>query len=193
MIYRQIGANNAIMKIQLSSTLPFTPLQLDARHVLPRRAVGLLFGVDDGREYSNAVYQFSHTDDDVIHYQVDQDDRSYLDSPVESVSSAPAESAAASTGKLVWIKHDATLTYKPYSFLVMNAITKLVSNWDGVVYRTPSGERLKDSALSTTLQVIDACVCNKFGLWGMVNLNTDRDAVSNAGKSGERELGWVPL
>lgn len=179
------------MKIQLSSTLPFTPVQLDARHVKPRRAVGQLMGVEDGREYRAAVYEFRHSNDDSIHYQVDPNERVYLDEMTDSEEAGPGR-ATSVPETLEWLAHDETMSYKPYSFLVMNAMTKLVANWDGVVYRTPSGEQLRDTAVNATLQVIDACVCNRFGLWGMVNLSGDKSTKGSLNTS-NRQLGWVPL
>lgn len=174
------------MKIQLSSTLPFSPVQLDAQHAQPRRAVGQLSGTDGDREFRNAVYQFRHADDDTIYYQVDPRERVYLDDvPNNPVTRDSSSAALSSTDNLEWVEHNDSLSYKPYAFLVMNAMTKLVANWDGVVYRTPSGERLRDTALNATLQVMDACVCNRFGLWVKVNLCAD--------KQESRELGWVPL
>jgi len=181
------------MKIQLSSTLPFTPVQLDAHHVQPRRAVGQLNGTEQGREYRMAVYEFRHSDDDTIHYQVDPNERVYLDEICETFEAAVESRPTAVPESLEWVQHNDSLAYKPYSFLVMNAITKLVANWDGVVYRTPSGERLRDTAVNATLQVIDACVCNRFGLWVMVNLAGDKTAAENLNAGGNRQLGWVPL
>jgi len=49
------------MKIQLASTLPFTPVQLDKRHASPRRTVGQLHGVENGLEYRLPVYEFRHS------------------------------------------------------------------------------------------------------------------------------------
>ena len=180
------------MKIQLSSTLPFTPVQLDARHVQPRRAVGQLMGVENGREYRTAVYEFRHSDDDVIHYQIDPNERVFLDEV--STADAPMTTGrnASAPESVEWVEHHDGLSYKPYSFLVMNAMTKLVADWDGVVYQTPRGERLRDTALNATLQVIDACVCNRFGLWGMVNLTGDKSS-SDSLHGANRQLGWVRL
>lgn len=179
------------MKIQLSSTLPFTPVQLDARHVQPRRAVGQLTGFEGEREYRAAVYEFRHSNDDSIHYQVDPNERVYLDEFSDASDDKVPRRATSVPESLEWLAHDEGMSYKPYSFLVMNAMTKLVANWDGVVYRTPSGEQLRDTAVNATLQVIDACVCNRFGLWGMVNLAGDKNgSMSNASN---RQLGWVPL
>ncbi|MFK8075435.1 MAG: hypothetical protein AB8B84_02530 [Granulosicoccus sp.] len=179
------------MKIQLSSTLPFTPVQLDARHVQPRRAVGQLTGFEGEREYRAAVYEFRHSNDDSIHYQVDPNERVYLDELSDaSDDKAPGRSTTVPES-LEWLAHDEGMSYKPYSFLVMNAMTKLVANWDGVVYRTPSGEQLRETAVNATLQVIDACVCNRFGLWGMVNLSGDKHGP--LGNTSNRQLGWVPL
>lgn len=184
------------MKIQLSSTLPFTPVQLDARHIQPRRAVGQLMGVDDGREFRTAVYEFRHSDEDVIHYQIDPNERVYLDEMGELDEAVPAHRETSVPESVEWVEHHDALSYKPYSFLVMNAMTKLVADWDGVVYQTPRGERLRNTALNATLQVIDACVCNRFGLWVMVNLTGDKastDATTNSIGSGNRQLGWVQL
>ena len=179
------------MKIKLSSTLPFSPVQLDSHHAQPRRAVGQLSGMDGDREFSTAVYQFGHADDDTISYQVDPSERVYLDEETHASDKGRASRAGES---LEWVTHDDSLSYKPYAFLVMNAMTKLVANWDGVVYHTPSGEKLRDTAVHATLQVIDACVCNRFGLWVMVNLSADKhDSSSPQLKSGSRQLGWVPL
>jgi len=181
------------MKIQLSSTLPFTPVQLDARHVQPRRAVGQLMGADEsGREYRTAVYEFRHSDDDVIHYQIDPNERVYLDE-INGAETSPTTGRSTSVPESVeWVEHCDGLSYKPYSFLVMNAMTKLVANWDGVIYRTPRGERIRDTALNATLQVIDACVCNRFGLWGMVNLSSEK-ATADSPLGVNRQLGWVQL
>ena len=180
------------MKIQLASTLPFTPVQLDARHVQPRRAVGQLLGLDGGREFRTAVYEFRHNDQDVIHYQVDPEERVYLDElNTMDAPKLPGRSASLPES-LEWVEHHDGLSYKPYSFLIMNAMTKLVADWDGVVYRTPRGEQLRESALNATLQVIDACVCNRFGLWGMVNLTGDQNSADSQ-HDATRQLGWVPL
>ncbi|MFT6302489.1 MAG: hypothetical protein ACI9XK_000192 [Granulosicoccus sp.] len=184
------------MKIQLSSTLPFTPVQLDARHVQPRRAVGQLMGVEGGREFRTAVYEFRHSNDDVIHYQIDPNERVYVDEINESDAVALIGRETSVPESVEWVEHHDGLSYKPYSFLVMNAMTKLVADWDGVVYQTPRGERLGETALNATLQVIDACVCNRFGLWGMVNLTSEKtsaDPHTVALDSGNRQLGWVPL
>ena len=181
------------MKIQLSSTLPFTPVQLDAHHIQPRRAVGQLKGVEAGREYSTAVYAFRHTDDDVIHYQIDPNERVYADELSKSSSVAAEPRVAAPPESLEWVEHNDSISYKPYSFLVMNAMTKLVENWDGVVYRTPSGEKLRETAINATLQVMDACVCNRFGLWGMVNLVGEKHAAESIESQSTRQLGWVRL
>jgi len=180
------------MKIQLSSTLPFTPVQLDARHVQPRRAVGQLMGIDEGREFRNAVYEFRHTDDDVIHYQIDPNERVYLDEMNTSDTPVSEGRTTSAPESVQWLEHHDGLSYKPYSFLVMNAMTKLAADWVGVVHQTPRGERLRETALNATLQVIDACVCNRFGLWGMVNLTGEKSS-SDSLNNGNRQLGWVPL
>ncbi len=180
------------MKIRLNSTLPFTPVQLDAKHVSPRRAVGQLHGIVDGCEYRTPVYAFRHGDDDQIHYQIDPEERVYFDGP--TAVSAPAQVARPPNAidRLEWVAHEDTHNYKPYSFLIMNAMTKLVGNWDGTVYHTPNGERLSNSFCSTTLQIIDACVCNRFGLWAMVGLTADR-ANEAMPCATPRQLGWVAL
>lgn len=181
------------MKIQLTSSLPFSPVQLDAKHVSPRRVVGQLQGTDEVGEYTQAVYQFRHNDEDQIFYQVDPNERVYIsDMSIRAQGPAP-EQAASIVESLVWMEHDDTVAYKPYAFLVMNAITKLVGEWDGVVYRTPSGERLRESAWHATLQVMDACVCNKFGLWVMVNLIGEKGPALPSNNPAVRQLGWIPL
>lgn len=185
------------MKIQLSSTLPFTPVQLDSRHADARRAVGQLFGFDGTREFRTAVYEFSHGEDDLIQYQVDSRERVYLDDLAANDTDTPEmafdvlDSGAESS--LEWVTHDDSLTYKPYAFLVMNAMTKLVGQWDGVVYQAPSGERLRDSVWNATLQVVDACVCNKLGLWVKVNMAAEKGTANDAVQPASRSLGWVPL
>lgn len=185
------------MKIQLSSTLPFTPVQLDSRHEAPRRAVGQLFGFDGAREFRTAVYEFRHDENEQIQYQVDARERVYLDELAANDADVPvvAEAAASDSAdsSLEWVMHDDSLTYKPYAFLVMNAMTRLVGEWDGVVYQAPSGERLRDSVWNATLQVVDACVCNKLGLWVKVNMAAEKDTANDAVQSVSRSLGWVPL
>lgn len=184
------------MKIQLSSKLPFTPVQLDSRHEAPRRAVGQLFGFDGTREFRTPVYEFRHGDDDQIHYQVDARERLYLEDMAANVTDAPPSASPTemlgSESSLQWVLHDDSLTYKPYAFLVMNAMTKLVGDWDGVVYQTPSGERLRDCVWNATLQVVDACVCNKLGLWVKVSLSTEK-TVNGAQQAVGSSQGWVPL
>lgn len=181
------------MKIQLTSSLPFSPVQLDAKHVSPRRVVGQLQGMDEGREFTQAVYQFKHSDDDRIHYQVDPNERVYPSEDTDCHNQVLSNQTASIAESLIWLEHDDTLAYKPYAFLVMNAMTKLVGDWDGVVYRTPSGERMRESAWHATLQVIDACVCNKFGLWVMVNLIGEKGSVLPSSNPAVRQLGWIPL
>ncbi|ASJ71550.1 hypothetical protein [Granulosicoccus antarcticus] len=179
------------MKIQLSSTLPFTPVQLDSRHAVPRRAVGQLHGSDGTREYQTAVYEFRHGEQDQIHYQIDPQERVYLDEKADKSAASSSQTVAAA---LEWVSDDESLTYKPYAFLVMNAMSKLVGAWDGVVYQTPSGERLHDTLGDATLQVVDACVCNESGLWAQVNM-TAEEAGSPVGSDAviSRQSGWVPL
>lgn len=149
-------------------------------------------GVESGREYRTAVYEFRHSDDDVIHYQIDPNERVFIDELNASDVPSPIGRNTSAPESVEWVEHHDGLSYKPYSFLVMNAMTKLVADWDGVVYQTPSGERLRDTALNATLQVIDACVCNRFGLWGMVNLTGDKTSAESL-NGGNRQLGWVPL
>lgn len=181
------------MKIQLSSTLPFTPLLLDSRQAEGRRAAGQLFGVENGREYRNAVYQFRHDDQDRISYLVDPQERVYLEDPAANEAVMQPESVSSSaSGELQWIDHEEGLTYKPYAFLVMNAMSQLVGQWDGIVYQAPSGERLRDAVWNSTLQVVDACFCNRLGLWVKVNLAGERTA-NDPQVSGATALGWVPL
>jgi len=181
------------MKIQLASTLPFTPVQLDTRHVTPRRTVGQLHGTQDGVEYRLPVYEFRHSDDDAIHYKVDMSEKVFVDSNHSlSLHAANDNDVEASEG-LVWMEHDDSVTYKPYSFLVMNAMSQLVGNWDGVVYRTPSGERLRESAFKATLQIIDACVCPTNGLWVMVQLSGEVSANLPPLNANIRQMGWVPV
>lgn len=182
------------MKIKLTSTLPFTPVQLDAKHASPQRVVGQLHGMSGDREYRTAVYKFRHGDNDQIHYQIDAaNGRVYLDQMSEPSTPDPSHIKSPVVDNLQWIEHDDSLSYKPYSFLVMNAITKLVGNWDGVVYSAPSGERLRDSAWHATIQVVDACVCHKFGLWVRVALSGDKVAPMASGAIPARQMGWVPV
>ncbi len=181
------------MKIQLASTLPFSPVQLDARHSEPQRTVGQLHFVEDGREYRLPVYQFRHSDNDVIHYQVAPSERLELNADHTLPATAANDSEAGAQRELVWVEHNDTLNYKPYAFLIMNAMTKLVGEWDGVVYRTPSGERMRESAFQATLQVVDACVCPKAGLWVMVNLTGETASVQSMNNPAVRQMGWVPV
>ena len=182
------------MKIQLSSTLPFTPVQLDSRQEVPRRAVGQLHGADSVGEYRIAVYEFRHGDEDQVHYQIDPQERVYLDVEAGMASDVAVEpQPAPGAGALEWVLHDDSLTYKPYAFLVMNAMTRLVGDWDGVVYQTPRGERLKESGSHSTLQVVDSCVCNQFGLWAQVNMTQEPGTSFGSDTEVSRQLGWVPL
>ena len=61
------------MKIQLTSTLPFTPVQLDADNAeseqSARRVVGELLVIDNGMECRTPVYEFRHFEDR-IEYRV---------------------------------------------------------------------------------------------------------------------------
>ncbi|NND92620.1 MAG: hypothetical protein HKN42_17335 [Granulosicoccus sp.] len=181
------------MKLQLSSTLPFTPVQLDCRHSAPQRAVGQLHGLDGAREYRTAVYAFRHDENDHIDYQIDPEERVYLDQLPDSVATTDCACTASSEARLQWVEHDDSLTYKPYAFLVMNAMTRLVGEWDGVVYQTPSGERLGESVWNATLQVVDACVCNRIGLWVMVQLAGEKGMPEDQDLAATHPLGWVPL
>jgi len=185
------------MKIQLSSTLPFTPVQLDSRHAAPRRAVGQLFGFDGSREFRTAVYEFSHDEHDQIQYQIDTRERVYLDDLAANDTDVGIHSSDASgngsENSLEWVMHNDSLTYKPYAFLVMSAMTKLVGDWDGVVYQAPSGERLHDPVWDATLQVVDACVCDKQGLWVKVNMAAEKGTANESVQPASDALGWVPL
>lgn len=180
------------MKIQLASTLPFTPVQLDSSHPTPRRVVGQLHGTENGAAYSMPVYEFRHSED-IIHYQVDPSERVGLAQDHLLANNAANDSVVTAAQELVWIEHDDSLTYKPYAFVVMNAMTKLVGNWDGVVYRTPSGERLRESAFQATLQIVDACVSPQTGLWVMVNLVGEATGNSAMNSPAVRQMGWVPV
>lgn len=181
------------MKIQLASTLPFTPVQLDARQAEPRRTVGQLHGLENGLEYRLPVYEFRHGDDDAVHYQVILSERVFVQESHTLAVNAANDCSVNEAQERVWIEHDDSLTYKPYAFLVMNAMTKLVSAWDGVVYRTPSGERLRESAFQATLQIVDACVCPEGGLWVMVSLTGDTTTGLSLDNPAVRQLGWVPV
>lgn len=184
----------APMKIKLASTLPFTPVQLDAHSLLPRRAVGQLNGIERGREYLLPVYKYEYRTDDVVQYLVDPAERVFIDQQHDLSAQAANDGDLQSDLELEWVEHDETQSYKPYAFLVMNAMTRLVGDWDGVVYRTPSGERLSESAWHATLQVVDTCVCVRTGLWAMVQLQTDTDrAESVDGLDELYQTGWVRL
>ena len=176
------------MKIQLASTLPFSPVQLDPRHASPRRSVGLLSGVHEGMHFSSPVYEFRHGDNDTVSYKV---------APSECIWSDQAAEAATyfddDAEEFVWLEHNDGHTYKPYAFLVMDAMTKLLGQWDGVVYRTPSGERLRESAFAANLQVVDACVSQENGLWVMVSLTGESATLSGRNVQAVRQLGWVPV
>lgn len=180
------------MKIQLGSTLPFTPVQLDSRHPTPRRAVGQLHGVENGVEYSLPVYEFRHSED-VIHYQIDPSERISVEQDHDLASNAANDSRMSAAQELIWIDHEDSLTYKPYAFVVMNAMTKLVGEWDGIVYRTPSGERLRESAFQATLQIVDACVSPQTGLWVLVNVLGETKGSPAMNSPAVRQLGWVPV
>lgn len=181
------------MKIKLASTLPFTPVQLDNRHESPRRAVGQLQGIKGDREFCIPVYEYQYGIDDVIHYRIDPTERVYLDQRHDLPVNAANDGELRNEQSLIWIEHDDTLNYKPYAFLVMNAMTRLVGDWDGIVYRTPSGERLRESAWHATLQVVDACVCSQTGLWAMVQLSAETSDLANAKTCAFSQLGWVRL
>lgn len=181
------------MKIQLASTLPFTPVQLDARHTSPRRMAGQVQGVENFLEYRLPVYQFRHDDQGSIQYQVDLNEKVFIDEDLPLSARAANDSSVTGPAELVWIDHEDALTYKPYSFLIMDAMTRLVGTWDGVVYRTPSGERLRESAFQATLQIVDACVCPRDGLWVMVSLAGDSSAGAALNGKGLSQMGWVPI
>jgi len=94
---------------------------------------------------------------------------------------------------MVLLEHSDGMTYKPYAFLVMDAVTRLASQGDGGVCRTPSGERLRESAFKATLQIIDACVSPRDGLWVMVSLSGDQSACASLSSKAIRQVGWVPV
>lgn len=182
------------MKIQLASTLPFTPVQLDSQHAEPRRSVAQLQTHSNGVDFVQPVYEFRHTDDDVVSYLVDPSDKMKIESQHALSVTAANDNCATADSELIWIEHTDSMTYKPYAFLVMSAITQLVSQWDGVIYRTPTGERLSESAFEATLQVVDACVCPQGSLWVMVNLTSESvsgDVAQN--RTAVRQMGWVPV
>lgn len=197
-----------IMKIQLVSTLPFTPVQLDSRHIEPRRAVGQLHGSidvgnkgsDDGsggasegaRDYVLPVYEFRHNSDDTIDYQVNLSERAFINGEHELSLNAANDQDVNGGQTLQWVRHVDGLSYKPYAFLVMDAMKNLLGDWDGVLYRTPRGERLRESAFQATLEVMDACVCSKHGLWVMVSLTGEQSSVVTSSPA-MHQLGWVPV
>jgi len=180
------------MKIQLASTLPFTPLQLDPNHSSPRRSVGQLQGLDNNVEYRLPVYEFRH-EEELVYYKVDLSERVNVEQEGSVSNGVDVSKAVSATQDIEWIEHTDSLSYKPYAFVVMNAMTKLVADWDGVVYRTPSGERLRESAFQATLQVIDACVSPQTGLWVMVNLQGDTVGSATMSNAPIRQMGWVPV
>ena len=183
------------MKIQLASTLPFSPVQLDPGQPEPRRVVGMLRGIQGETECRIPVYEFRHDENDAIQYQVDPTDCSAAGREncvvEELLKLKPGEARAVSN--LVWIDHNDELSYKPYAFLVMDAMTRLADAWDGIVYRTPSGERLRESAFQATLQIVDACVSRKDGLWIMVNVSGESVSGSPMKSRAVHQLGWVPV
>ncbi len=182
------------MKIQLASTLPFTPVQLDSRHVEPRRSVAQLQTHSNGIDFVQPVYEFKHSDDEVVSYLVDPTEKVQIESQHSLSITAANDNYAKVESEMIWIEHNDSMTYKPYAFLVMSAITQLVSKWDGVVYRTPSGERLRESAFQATLQVVDACVCPQGRLWVMVNLTSENaSGAVLQNRTAVRQLGWVPV
>lgn len=182
------------MKIQLNNTLPFTPVQLNTSHAVPRRTVGQVHGIDQGKEYRLPVYKFRHDNQGHIQYQVDLSEKFFIGEDVASSADEveASNSTASDTADLVWIEHNENLNYKPYAFVVMDAMTRLMGRWDGVVYRTPRGERLHESALQATLQIVDACVCPRNGLWVMVSMAGESAGASLNGK-GFSQMGWVPV
>lgn len=180
------------MKIQLASTLPFTPVQIDVRHPSPRRMVGQLFSVENGIEYQQPVYEFRHNEDRV-QYRVDMSECARVGSDIGDLNKAANDDCMVASPQPVWIEHEPSHNYKPYAFMVMNAMTKLVGDWDGVVYRTPSGERLRESAFKATLQVIDACVSKDDELWMMVKLKSGSAENTTPDNETVRQMGWVPV
>ena len=182
------------MKIQLASTLPFTPVQLDPDHPSPRRVVGMLSVMQDGKEFQTPVYEFRHDENDAIQYRVDPTEATFIGTS-STVDQTPASGPVLLTAasKMVWIDHRDTMTYKPYAFVVMDAMTRLVGAWDGIVYRTPSGERLRESAFQATLQIVDACVTRKDGLWVMVSINGESVHTTSMNPRAVHQMGWVPV
>ena len=183
------------MKIQLASTLPLSPVQLDPRHPEARRVVGMLHAIQGDTECRIPVYEFRHDENDAIQYQVAVSDCSAIGQDNCLVEGALNSNYDESDGvsELVWIDHNDRLSYKPYAFLVMDAMTRLADAWDGIVYRTPSGERLRESAFQATLQIVDACVSQKDGLWIMVNVSGESVSGSPVKSRAVHQLGWVPV
>lgn len=180
------------MKINLASSLAFTPVQIDVRHPSPRRIVGQLVSLENGVEYRQPVYEFRH-DEDKVQYRVDPSERVEIDCERCDLDVAANDRCMAASSEPVWVDHKPSDTYKPYAFMVMNAMTKLVGEWDGVVYRTPCGERLRESAFQATLQVVDACVSRADGLWMMVNLSGGTTEETVPDNDTVRQMGWVPV
>lgn len=180
------------MKIKLASTLPFTPVHR-ASSACPRRAVGQLMGTENGRDFLIPVYEYKYTEDDKVLYRIDPQERLHVDQAHDLPAIAANQSKRDSEYALVWVEHEDHLEYKPYAFLIMDALTKMIGAWDGVVYRTPSGERLRESAWHTTLQVVDACVCTQTGLWAMVQLSVEPQEEHGGDGVELTQLGWVPL
>ncbi|MFK7889741.1 MAG: hypothetical protein AB8B63_02910 [Granulosicoccus sp.] len=181
------------MKIKLASTLPFTPVQLYPHHPSPQRAVGQLQGWVAGSEYSQPVYEYRYSDDDTVSYLVDPAECVFFGSEADSASAPEPTSLSWEDRSLQWVEHHDGVVYKPYAFTVMNAMTKLVGAWDGVVYHKPLGERFEASMGHATLQIVDTCVCTRTGLWALVQLYAEAD---NAGHTSDAQLsptGWVPL
>ena len=183
------------MKIRLASTLPLTPVQLDPRHASPRRVVGELHGVQHGRDFKTPVYEFRHDDNDRIEYKVDPLEKIWTDSlaPVSGSCHDRSGMEARTASDLIWLEHDESVNYKPYAFVVMDAMTRLAAAWDGVVYRSPHGELLRESAFQASLQIVDACVSSKDGLWIMVSISGESSTGSSINSSAVHQLGWVPV
>ena len=183
------------MKIQLASTLPFSPVQLDPGHPEPRRVVGMLHRVQAETECRIPVYEFRHDENDAIQYQVDPSDCNAAGQEIGLVDGTPTSNPGdlSAVSDLLWIDHNDALSYKSYAFLVMDAMTRLADAWDGIVYRAPSGERLRESAFQATLQIVDACVSRKDGLWIMVNVSGESVSGSPMKSRAVHQLGWVPV
>ncbi len=138
------------------------------------------------------VYEYYYGEDDIVRYRVESEEAAI--SRTKSVDNPFVGSLCAESDlELIWIEHDQRFTYQSYAFLVMNALSELVGDWDGIVYRSPRGERLHESLWQATLQVVDSCVCNRTGLWAMVQLNAEATDSNVIEKAAVSQVGWVRL